>query len=189
MVEIICVVLGLIQGILSLLNKRSNWIVYSVQMLFMVIFSFTQKLYGDTIQNFIYMFICIYGFIYWKSGENEIKISKCSVKSQWCGIAVIIVATITTGFILKNTDDPMPFTDAFTTITTIYALLLMSKRKLEAWLVWLINDIAYMYQYFYLPEQALYLFCLYSVWTLLAIATYANWKRIMILNNYEENCV
>ena len=57
MLEIIITILGIAQGILAMLNKRINWIVYAVQMALLVIFSWYAKLYGDTLQNFVYFFI------------------------------------------------------------------------------------------------------------------------------------
>lgn len=44
--EILATVFGLIQGILVMLNKRSNWIFYSLQMLFLVAFSIDFRLWG-----------------------------------------------------------------------------------------------------------------------------------------------
>ena len=45
MIEIGATILGLIQGILVMLNKRSNWIFYVLQMLLLIIFSIYNKLY------------------------------------------------------------------------------------------------------------------------------------------------
>ena len=177
MVEIIVTVLGLIQGVLALLNKRSNWIVYALQMAALVIFSYHARLYGDMVQSAVYLFICLFSFWFWKS-DSGVEVTHISVKSALIVVAATILSTAFCGYFLSRTDDPMPYVDAFTTVTTVIAMLMMSAHKIECWIVWLINDIAYMYQYFNLPDQALYLFSLYCIWTLMAIGSYVNWNRI-----------
>lgn len=175
--EIIVTVLGLIQGVLAMLNNRSNWIMYALQMAALVIFSFYEKLYGDMVQSAVYMFICLFSFWAWKNSSLE-KTTHISIKTGLFVFIGTILSTFIVGYILSKTDDPMPYVDGFTTVTTIVALVLMSFHKVECWIVWLINDIAYMYEYFNLPNQALYLFGLYCIWTLMAIFSYINWNKI-----------
>ncbi len=174
--EILVTVLGLIQGVLALLNKRSNWIVYALQMGALVVFSFYAKLYGDMVQSAVYMFICLFSYWAWKN--SKLKKTTHTTKSTFALIvATTVVLTYVVGKILSKTDDPMPYVDAFTTITTIIALLLMSAHKIECWIVWLVNDFAYLYEYYNLPNPAFYLFCLYIVWIVMAVLSYYNWYK------------
>ena len=178
MFEILATILGLIQGVLVMLNKRSNWLVYAAQMVALVIFSYQAKLYGDMWQNVFYFFFCLYSWWMWKEGGFSDKIKTIPNIYRITGVIAIVCLTYIVGVKLCDTDDPMPFTDAFTTVTTLAGLILMSLRRVEAWIVWFFNDVAYMYQYFYLPDQALYLFGLYIIWTILAVATFINWMRL-----------
>ena len=52
---------GLLQGYLVMLNKRSNWIAYSIQMVFMILFSLSMHLYGDVANSSIYLILGIIG--------------------------------------------------------------------------------------------------------------------------------
>lgn len=176
-IEIIATLLGFAQGILAMLNKRINWIVYAVQMVFLIIFSFYSHLYGDAVQNVVYFFFCIYSYYLWKS-EDFAKITMLSWRARIFVTAIIAVSTFILGAMLETTDDPLPYVDSFTTMTTVIAFVLMMQHRVEAWIVWLFNDIAYMYQYFNLPDQALYLFGLYIVWTILAVLSFINWYRL-----------
>ena len=148
MIEIICAILGLIQGVLVMLNKRSNWIVYALQMLFLVIFSWQANLYGDFAQNVFYFFFCIYAWWIWQEGGIADRIKVLTNKYRIFACLLVIGLTFFIGLALTSTNDPMPYTDAFTTVTTFVALFLTSIRRIEAWVVWFFNDIAYMYQYF-----------------------------------------
>ena len=68
-VEITATVLGLLQGFFALLNKKSNWIFYGLQMLCMIVFSLKNKLYGDVLNSSVYLLLGVYGFVFWSS-EN-----------------------------------------------------------------------------------------------------------------------
>ena len=57
MLEVLSTVFGLIQGVLVMLDKRSNWIFYSLQMLFLLLFSINVHLWGDVAIDSIYFFI------------------------------------------------------------------------------------------------------------------------------------
>lgn len=177
--ELSATILGLIQGALVMLNKRSNWIFYILQMLFLIIFSTINHLYGDVVNNSIYLVMGIIGFILWKSDSKSSKITSCSTKERIIYLCLISLGTLLVSLILNNTDDPLPILDAFTTVSSLVATYYMMKKKIDTWIIWFINDIFYAIEYFILPNQALYLFGLNIIWTGMAVASYINWKKIM----------
>lgn len=179
LLEIGATVLGLVQGVLVMLNKRSNWIFYVFQMLFLIIFSTINHLYGDVVNNSIYLVMGVIGFILWNKNSSSSKITKASIKEKIIYVFLILVGTISVGYILKNTDDPLPMLDAFTTVSSLVATYYMMKKKIDTWIIWFINDIFYAIEYFILPNQALYLFLLNVVWTGMAVLSYINWNKIM----------
>lgn len=177
--EIGATILGLIQGVLVMLNKRSNWIFYILQMIFLIIFSLLNHLYGDVANNIVYLVMGVIGFILWNKSKNTNKITKARYKERIIYILVIAIGTIGISNMLSKTDDPLPLLDAFTTISSLVATYYMMKKKIDTWIIWFINDIFYAIEYFILPDQALYLFALNVVWTFMAVGSYINWNRIM----------
>lgn len=177
--EIGATILGLIQGVLVMFNKRSNWIFYILQMAFLILFSSMNHLYGDVVNNSIYLVMGVVGFILWNRNSDTNKITATSKKEKLVYILLIIVGTLGVSAILKNTNDPLPMLDAFTTITSLIATYYMVKKKIDTWVIWFINDIFYAIEYFILPNQAFYLFLLNVVWTLMAVGSYSNWKKLM----------
>ena len=90
--EIGATIFGLIQGVLVMLNKRSNWIAYSIQMVLMILFSLSMHLYGDVTNSTIYLVLGIIGFFIWnKKDEKDIK--KCSAKERIIYSVIIAVLT------------------------------------------------------------------------------------------------
>ena len=184
--EIVATILGLIQGILVMLNKRSNWIFYILQMIFLIIFSYINHLYGDVLNNSFYLIIGFIGFFVWSKQKEENNISGVKNTERIIYIGLIIIGTIVLNQVLKSTNDPLPLLDSFTTISSLVATYYMVKKKIDTWVIWFINDIFYAIEYFVLPNQALYLFLLNVVWAFMAIGSYINWNKIMKgLENYD----
>ena len=177
--EIGATVFGLIQGVLVMLNKMSNWIFYILQMIFLIIFSTLNHLYGDIANNSIYLVMGVVGFILWNNNKESNKITKASTKERIIYILLIALGTIILSIALKKTDDPLPMLDSFTTISSLIATYYMMKKKVDTWIIWFINDIFYAVEYFILPDQALYLFALNIIWTFMAVGSYINWNKIM----------
>jgi nicotinamide mononucleotide transporter len=88
--------------------------------------------------------------------------------------------------VLSKTNNPLPLLDSITSVTSIVATWFMFCHKLEAWIVWFVNDVFYIAEYFMLPDLALYLIGLYVVWTILAIVSFVNWKRLYVIHIYNK---
>ena len=177
--ELGATILGLIQGVLVMLDKRSNWIFYILQMIFLITFSIINHLYGDVTNNSIYLIMGIIGFILWNKNKKSSKITSCNAKEKIMYVVIIAIGTIIVSLILKNTDDPLPILDSFTTVSSLVATYYMVKKKIDTWIIWFVNDIFYSIEYFILPNQAIYLFALNIIWTLMAVASYYNWNKLM----------
>jgi nicotinamide mononucleotide transporter len=148
-------------------------------MIFLIIFSLLNHLYGDVANNSVYLVMGVIGFILWNKSKDTNKITKARYKERIIYILVIAIGTIGISNMLSKTDDPLPLLDAFTTISSLVATYYMMKKKIDTWIIWFINDIFYAIEYFILPDQALYLFALNVVWTFMAVGSYINWNRIM----------
>ena len=183
MLEVITSIFGLIQSILIMFNKKENWIFYILNIATLTIFSFTAKLYGDVLENIIYLIIGFFGLFTWYSKNISNKIFK-SNKIQWMNnkerIIFFIIFILITGIIylwLIHTDDPLTLLDAATTGLSFVATLTMAMKKVDSWIYWLIDDILMAITYFSLPDKALYLMSLNIIWIFLAIGTIYTWNK------------
>ena len=72
----------------------------------------------------------------------------------------------------------MPLLDAFTTVFSIIATLMVIKKILENWLYFIAIDIASIYLYYSRDlNQTAILFLLYSI---IAIVGYYNWTKSLV---------
>ena len=120
----------------------------------------------------------IIGFILWNK-EGTSKITKASFKEKIIYVLLIFLGTTSLAVVLSKTDDPLPILDSFTTVSSLVATYYMMKKKIDTWIIWFVNDIFYAIEYFILPDQALYLFALNLIWTIMAVGSYVNWHKLM----------
>lgn len=178
--EITSVVMGIIQSILVMLNKRANWIFYCIQMMAMVLFSYFSKLYGDVFISSFYFFLGIIAYYKWGQGNTkDIKVS--SLREIEFYTATTILLSIIVHYALLDTLDPLPLLDTCTTTTGLLATLLMALRRIDCWIVWFINDLLYIIEYYMLQEQAIYLLILNCFWSIMAIWSYIKWNGQMTI--------
>lgn len=177
--EIGATILGLLQGVFVLFNKRVHWIFYILQMSFLVVFSIMNKLYGDMCNSAFYLIVGVVGFILWNPKRKQQAIQECSYWEKIGYTVFILLGTICLMGLLKQTDDPLPVIDSVTTVSSFVATYYMVCRKIDTWIVWFLNDICYIIQYALLPQPAFYLLSLNIIWTVLAVLSYIQWKKIM----------
>lgn len=174
-VEIIAVILGVLQSILILLNRRSNWYFYIGQMVALAVFSFLIGMYGNVMLDFLYIGFGVWGLVTWgKDDESITRIKKEERWKRW--LDALAIFSFTTLFVIVLPGEFKCF-DILTVGTSILATLLMVKHKLETWIVWFINDILYVVTYFQLPDQPVYLIIMYIFWTGMAVASYIAWRK------------
>lgn len=168
---------GLVQGVLVLLNKRINWIFYVMQMVLLLVFSWYNHLYGDVVNDIVYIAIGCIGWYTW--GKPDSKITRCRITEKVIYVFVILAVSAAAFYILSKTDDSLPMLDSFTTVSSFAATYYMMRRKIDTWVIWFINDIAYSLEYFLLPNQSLLLMSLNIIWTVMAVASYIAWFKEM----------
>lgn len=184
MLEIFTACCGLIQSILILFKRKENWIFYLLNIVTLTVFSFTAKLYGDVVENLVYVIFGLLGLFTWYSINiskkifgDENKIRYCNFKERIFYCVMFLGISVGMYMFLKFTDDPSPFLDAITTGMGFTATLMMAFKRVDSWIVWFVDDILMAYVYFSLPDKAIYLMALNIIWVVLALGTFWTWHK------------
>lgn len=137
--------------------------------------------YADMAINAYYLVASGYGLTVWLtkgSREKPMPITR-TPKRQILPLAAVAMGAfaLIAWILIKFTDSTVPIGDSFTTALSIVALWMLARKYVEQWLVWIVVDVICAGLYFY---KGLYptagLFTLYSV---IAVAGYYKWKKIM----------
>ncbi|TAF45453.1 MAG: nicotinamide riboside transporter PnuC [Sphingobacteriales bacterium] len=171
-----CVYLAVKQHILT-------WPISIISVLTYFYIFYDAKLYGDAILQLYFFVTALYGWYYWSNGKilaqkSPKKIVKITSK-QWLFIFITwFFLNASAGFLLsKYTDTDVPYLDGLCTITSFIAQFLMTRKKLENWLIWIIVDLLYIP--LYIHKNLLATAMLYLVFVFIALKGYLDWKKEM----------
>ncbi len=160
-----------------------NWPIAILSVVTYIYIFYNAKLYGDTILQFYFLGTSIYGWYYWSYGKSSSLKSErpvgSLVKKDWLVIVIIqIIFSIIIGVLLdRYTDTDVPFVDSFCTVMSFIAQYLMTRKKLENWLLWIFVDIIYIP--LYIHKNLLATSVLYFAFLFIALQGYIDWKKTL----------
>jgi nicotinamide mononucleotide transporter len=167
----LCVYLAAKQHIL-------NWPVSILSVGAYAILFFKYGLYGDAILQFYFLTTAVYGWYYWirRKTAHQKPIVSLNIKEGMIAGGGIILLSALLGFFLKRyTNSTVPYIDGFCTAMSFIAQLMMTRKVLQNWILWIVVDSCYVPLYIY---KDLYLTALlYILFLALAAMGYIEWKR------------
>lgn len=184
---------GLVFGLLCVwwLIKQNilTWPAGIIYVLISFVIFWRIRLYGDFILHVFYLILNIYGWYYWifhrKSDKEELPVSTYPLKFNLIVAAITAVGVFIFGYFLEHLPyffpdlEPaaLPYWDATTSILSVTAMWLTTRKKIENWYYWLVVDILASVIYVY---KGIYFYSLlYGVYILMAVMGYLEWKRSM----------
>ncbi|MBU1179465.1 nicotinamide riboside transporter PnuC [Patescibacteria group bacterium] len=174
-------------------NKILTWPIGMVGIVLFAFLFYQIQLYSDLIEQVYFFVMSIVGWWMWskrdktaKEGENvKLKIRFNSMKSNIRYAIGIIVLTIIMGYfvgrihLILPTWFPeaasFPYLDAFTTVMSFAATILMAKKKIECWYLWIFVDIIGIGLYF--AKDVKFVSLLYVIFLVLATKGLLSWIK------------
>ena len=156
-----------------------------MSLLYVVVF-FHGKFYADAGVYLYYIGANIYGLAVWMKGrhahdsnQTEMPITHTPKRLiPLLMIAFAVVYAVIAFVLVRYTDSPVPYGDAFTTSLSIVAMYMLAKKYLEQWLLWIVVNVV---------STALYLWkglyptaVLFTVYVVVAVLGYLNWRKQML---------
>ena len=136
-------------------------------------------LYSDAGLQVFFGAISIYGWYEWLHGgprHGKLRVSRATARA-WLIAAVFGAAFwFTLGSITSRLQGvSLPFLDAGLTTVSVIAQIMMTRKILENWILWIAVDVVYVpvYAYKNLYPTAV----LYAVFLVLAVMGFVQWKR------------
>ncbi|MEG8038980.1 nicotinamide riboside transporter PnuC [Sphingomonas sp. LR60] len=165
----------------ALAARRSIWTfptaIVSVALLGLVVFR--ARLYSDALLQLFFAAANLYGWINWRraearSGDVPVRTLDTRARTLWLG--GIILCWLAWGSAMHRwTDAALPWWDAGIAAASVAAQLLMAKRALENWWLWIAVDVASVPLYL---AKGLYAFAgLYLFYLALALWGLIDWRR------------
>jgi nicotinamide mononucleotide transporter len=153
-----------------------------INVLIYVYIFFTAKLYANAAINGFFFLMSGYGWYNWSrkdSNEKTIRITQCS-KTELAlnGLAVIVFFIIIRMVLVRYTESRIPTWDAITTAVYIVAQWMLSRKKIENWILWISADTVMIGL---CAWEGLYFSSFqYFVFTVIAILGFLEWRIKLI---------
>lgn len=182
LLEISGVITGILCVFLAAKNKIWSWPLAIISVLIYVIIFTEAKLYADAGLQIYFLIMNIYGWYFWSrksDQQSKVPVSHISFKESLLSVLAILLFTAVLGtFLYKGTDASFPYIDSFCTACSIVAQLLLARKIIENWLIWIAVDIIYVGVYIL---KDLHLTAgMYTLYVFIAAIGYIDWKKSLL---------
>jgi nicotinamide mononucleotide transporter len=155
-----------------------NWPIGILNSAFFLLLFLKAKLFADSGLQVIYIILGFLGWYWWLYGgkdKTELEVNNVDWKTSLVLSVITVVSTWGLTIYLRQINDVAPFLDAFTTVLSLVAQYLLTKKLIENWYIWISVDVIYIFLYAY---KNLYLTgILYSIFLCMCIRGVMEWKR------------
>ena len=181
-IEWLGVLTGLLYVILISFKNITAWLFALLSSAIYVYLCFISNLFLETGLQLFYVAMAIFGWLKWKkdSLENETNIIKWDYRLHLLNILISGSLTFIIGYIFDNfTSQANPYTDAFSTIFSLVATFMVTKKVLENWIYWVFIDAVCIYLF---ASRGLYLTSLlFVLYTTIAVIGFFQWRSLFKL--------
>ena len=177
LIESIAVFFSIIYVILAVKENIWCWLAATISVMLYIYICLSAQLYSETALQIFYLLMAFYGFYNWNKKGQSLQVSEWNINKHLMILTAGAILTFLMGFFFATyTNAKMPIVDSFTTVFSLFATYMATKKILENWLYWIVIDAVSIYLY---SARDLHLTSLlFMVYTIIAVLGYFNWLRI-----------
>ncbi|GAA4926426.1 nicotinamide riboside transporter PnuC [Mucilaginibacter defluvii] len=176
--ELIAVLTGLACVYLAARNSILNWPLAIISVSIYLYIFYKAHLFADMGLQVYFLGMNIYGWYYWLRKPNGTGLAPvAAITTKQMAIAALSIFTVTVilGSGLRYTSASFPYLDSFCAACSVVAQILMARRVLQNWLLWIFVDIIYVGIYYF---KDLHLTAvMYAVYIIMAAMGCIEWRR------------
>ena len=186
--EIIAVVFGVVAIWLASKGEVVNFGIGLVNCVLYGILFGREGLYSGMILQGIYFVINLYGLYSWRKpkveADKELKVMWLSWMERTWVLLIVVVTGVLWGMGVKwgaqllpeNIQEPQyPMVDAILTTSSVVAQILLTRKKIDNWVIWVLVDVVYIG--LFLMVGMYWTAGLYVVYVLIAIRAIREWNK------------
>ena len=180
-IELLGFITGAVCVWLQVKENVWNWPAGIANNVFYVVVFWHSGLYADSLLQWFYIAISIYGWWNWLHGgeaRSRLTMSRTSQLGMAVYVGLTAGGTILFSELLRRyTNSTVPFWDGLTTAMSLTAQYMLTRKLLENWWWWIAVDVIYIALYIY---KRLYLTSLlYAIFLGMCIVGLRQWQRRM----------
>ena len=166
-------------------GKLSAYLFGLVNCVLYAIIAYEAKYYGEVMLNAIYYVpMQFIGFYVWNKHMNnetkEVEKKHMDLTGRLLLLLTVILSTYLYGLLLGYLGDPMPFVDAFTTTSSVIAMVISVRMFAEQWWIWVAVDVFSVYMWwcnFRIGNDNISVVLMWAIYLINAIIMLVKWER------------
>lgn len=181
LLELVSFILAFITITLNIRQTHWAWLFSIVSSILYGWVFLEARLYGDMGLQVMFVAVSCWGWYQWLAGgqataQPGLSVSRVGAIGWWsAGLGWLFGFLVLALFLRAWTDTDVPYADGFLTAGSVVGQLLLSRKKLENWLIWMGVDALYVGLYLYkgLVLTAL----LYGIFVIMAWIGWRAWQQ------------
>ena len=178
-IELIAATCGFANVVLIIRRSLWNYPFGIVMVILYAYIFYDYKLYSDAILQVFFLLIQIFGLFWWLKRTDDtgrVVVRSLSSRDLSLTLGAGVLGTLILGTLMAQlTDASLPYPDATTTVFSVAAQVLLARRYIQNWLIWIGVDVLAIGIYAY---KGLYpTAVLYATFLGLTIQGWRFWKR------------
>lgn len=176
LVEWLAVVSSIVYVILAAKRIIWCWLFAFIGSLLFVYLCYVGQLYIEASLQLFYVAMAVVGWLSWNHSDQQVAIDKWSSKYHVLNVLICATIAMLIGFLFDQyTQQAYPYVDAFTTVFSLSATYMVTRKILGNWVYWIFIDIFLIYLY---AQRDYHLTAVqYVIFTVLAVYGYLAWKK------------
>jgi nicotinamide mononucleotide transporter len=184
-VELIGTLFGFISVYYAARANVLTWPTGIINELFLFILFFQVQLYADMLLQVYFFITTLYGWYHWSSNKGDVPIEQLSNKGFIIYSISLVSGTLLMGWTITHlptwlpTYFPLPaaypYADSFVSVASILATILLARKQMENWLLWILADAISVI--LYMKKGVYFLSLEYVIFLFIAIAGLVRWRK------------
>jgi nicotinamide mononucleotide transporter len=177
--ELVSFVLSVITVLLNIRQNHWAWLLAIVSSATYGIVFFNARLYGDASLQLVFIASALWGWYQWLrgAGATQLVVTRLATPGWiWSAAGWAIGFVVLAWFLHAYTNTDVPHADGFLTAGSLLGTVLLARKKVENWHVWIAVDVLYVGLYLY--KGLMLTAILYAVFVVMAVLGLRAWANI-----------
>jgi nicotinamide mononucleotide transporter len=181
---------GIVSVYLASRASIHTWSTGIVNVILFFLIYYQVQLYSDMLLQIYFLVMSIYGWVVWqqRKSKESATIRSLSRKEQLYLYQGIIISAVLLGWLIANIHQLLPqmfskpaaypLADAFTTTMSVVATVLLARKILQSWILWILVDLVSVVLYWH---RGIYLVALeYILFLIIATVGLLQWRKLYV---------
>jgi nicotinamide mononucleotide transporter len=177
--ELVSFVLSVTMVLLNIRQNHWAWLLAIISSATYGFVFFHAHLYGDGSLQLVFIASAAWGWYQWLRGAGETKLAVSRLEGRgwlWSAAGWAAGFALLAWFLKTYTDTDVPHADGFLTAGSLLGTVLLARKKVENWHVWIAVDVLYVGLYLY--KGLMLTAILYAVFVAMAVLGLRAWATV-----------